>query len=158
MFEAGKYYVGDLCYVLTEANGWNWSSLLDATENLGVELPHDETTGYYLYSGTKLFSSGTHYGDGSYPDQDGREYLVDAGIIGCIPIECIGEKANTDGGHVINFSRAFSCYKCDSEGLIKIGHIQIDTKLSYEDDEEDCWECGSQYCDGDCYYEDDEED
>jgi hypothetical protein len=165
MLEAGTYYVGDLCYVLGDKNGWNWGELLAATGYLGIEDPvtgerldKDETTGYFRHRGVKLFSSGTAYGDGSYRDQSGREYLVDAGLIGCFPMDALGVDPKMDvdpgdGGHVVEFKMAFSCQVCDEYGVIRIGHIKIDTNPSYEDEE--CWECGSYCCEGDC--NDDEE-
>ena len=166
MLKAGKYYVGDLCYVLGDRNGWDWMKLLDATGYLGCKDPvtgdrldKDETTGYFRHRGVKLFSSGTAYGDGSYRDQFGREYWVDAGLIGCVPMEALGEDPEMSvtpgrGAHIVQFDWPFSCSVCDENGVIRIGNIEIDTDPREE--EEECWYCGSEHCEGECEYDDDE--
>ena len=47
MLAAGKYYVGDLCYVLTEKNGYDWDDVLDKTDTLN--------NGEHVYNGVRLF-------------------------------------------------------------------------------------------------------
>ena len=39
MLKAGKYYVGDLCYVLDEDNGFDWDTVLHDTGFLGMFKP-----------------------------------------------------------------------------------------------------------------------
>lgn len=146
--KAGTYYVGDLCYILSEENGFDWGRVLDETGYLGCYKPgtcerldRDERTGYFSYEGVKFFSSSTAYGDGSYRDEQGNEYDVDAGLIGCFPLDALPKgaaKAGTTafrGGQVIEFERDFSCRVCDGNGTITIGHVRIDTDP--DDDDED---------------------
>ena len=139
MLKAGTYYVGNLCYVLTEKNGFSWGSVLDETGYLGCYKPgteeridRDETTGYFEYNGVKFFSSSTAYGDGTYEDQQGRAYDVDAGLIGAFPLSALPEGAAEEIrrqglGHVIEFHSDFSCRTCDDGGVIRIGDLRIDT-------------------------------
>ena len=142
MLEAGKYYVGDLCYILGDKNGYDWSSLLTKTGFLGLHKPgtqecldEDENTGYFTTdSGAKFFSSGTSHGDGVYYDQQGREYGVDAGLIGCFPLKSLPEDPQMDGGNVVEFSKSFSCTTCDERGVITIGHLEIPTSGEVEED------------------------
>ena len=167
MLKAGTYYVGDLCYVLTEEHGFDWCAILEETGYLGLYKPgtderldSDETTGYFEHKGVKFFSSGTAYGDGCYRDQQGRGYDVDAGLIGCFPMDALPEGAaeaiEKNGlGHVIEFQRDFSCHTCDGEGVIEIGQVRIDTDP--EDDEDYCWRCGGLGCEGECQDDEDED-
>lgn len=70
-FPAGKYYIGDLCYVLGEED-------YDTTVGEGADGFH--TNGKHVIG---YFS--TYAGDGCYLDTKGRRYGVDAGIIGIAP-------------------------------------------------------------------------
>ena len=139
---AGTYYVGDLCYLIPDSD---WADLLEATSYLESE------DGFFNVNGVKFFSSSTAWGDGRYLDQSGREYPVDAGLIGCYPYS--GPPIR--GGHILTFEEDFSCTNCvrsgsyidDTEGEIRIGNVSILTSpncedeeyYSYEDDlEDDC--------------------
>ena len=116
MLAAGKYYVGDLCYVLGDKNGFDWGRVLSETGFLGHYAPGtkdrldpDENTGRFRLKGAKFFSSSTAHGDGCYPDDEGRQYGVDAGLIGCFPMSALGDNPQTDGGHVVEFAAPFDC-------------------------------------------------
>lgn len=171
MLKAGTYYVGDLCYLIGDENGWSWSEVLDATGFLGLYRPGteerldpDENTGYFTHKGVKFFSSNTAYGDGSYYDEEGRRYYVDAGLIGCFPLDALPEGAGKvgttafGGGQIVVFEHDFSCHTCDDEddGAITIGHVRIETDPS--EDEDCCGYCGDRYCEGECEEDEDEED
>ena len=69
----GKTYIGDLCYVLSN-NEWREVCNLIRTEGEGY---------MQLSNGRELFIFSTKYGDGSYFDQNGFEYYVDSGTLGC---------------------------------------------------------------------------
>lgn len=141
--DSGKYYVGDLCYVLKEQHGFDWDDVLNATGCLGLyrpgtteEIDPDETTGYFTYKGVKFFSSKTAYGDGTYRDQRGREYWVDAGLIGAFPLDQLGDKPDTEGGQVVDFAFKVSCRVCDEDGVIQIGDLRIDTDPAWDEDDD----------------------
>ena len=77
----GTYYVGDLCYIMHP----QWKEVCDlmfATENNSV-LDGE----FNLANGVRFAVQSTAYGDGVYYDDEGCEYPVDAGLIGCIRVE-----------------------------------------------------------------------
>lgn len=115
---AGKYYVGDLCYVMHDV----WDEFCDITID-----QHNVKDGVFALSDGRLFATfSTAYGDGEYRDNFGRVYGVDAGLIGCICIEDITDpEANLDGGQVIEFKKDFEVDSVDK--VIKFGDVYIDT-------------------------------
>ena len=133
MMPAGKYYVGDLCYVMhdewDECCGLFFRGRTDHGCNEGE---------FNLKDGRRFVSYNTRYGDGSYTDQNGNEYGVDAGLIGCIKLDDIdltNESNFTHGGQIIEFKHPFNCSggrTQDWDGVIRIGHIAIPTGDSYE--------------------------
>lgn len=126
---AGNYYVGDLCYVLHNA----WDEFCDKLDHQG------ENT---LKDGRRYAWYHTASGDGCYQDQYGREYGVDAGLIGCILLSDIekDEPANDPQlGHIVEFGAPFEISY--DNGKIHIGHIVIDTDPDDwpDEDEEDIY-------------------
>ena len=81
MMRPGTYYVGDLCYVMHP----QWREVCDlmfaCDDN---RVLHGE---FNLANGVRFAVQSTAYGDGTYYDDEGREYPVDAGLIGCIRVE-----------------------------------------------------------------------
>jgi hypothetical protein len=135
MMKAGKYYVGDLCYVLD--NRWN--------EFCSVTIPGNKVLDgeMQLPDGTKFATYCTAFGDGVYNDQFGNSYGVDAGLIGCVLVEDIDKEipvANlTRLGAVFDFPNDFET--SGNDGVIVIGHVVIDTgdqsdEEDYSDDED----------------------
>jgi len=129
---AGTYYVGDLCYVIK--NG-EWDEVVD------LNFPNSDSRvngEFVLKSGVKIANFGTAYGDGRYQDQDGKEYHVDSGSIGCILLSDINTKikgVDTSSGHIHLFEEDFNVHEYD--GLIIFGHLAIDTSGTVINDEED---------------------
>ena len=124
-FKAGKYYIGDPCYVVKEHE--DWMKLLEDTNY----FQNDNQT----YKGFPIFASGTAYGDGCYYDQEGREYGVDAGLIGIVPFEAI--EGDGRGGQIIEFQEDFHV-GCSEDSVFTFGNIVIYT--GNEDEDEDDWE------------------
>lgn len=133
---AGRYYVGDLCYVIRDRSDWDAvvaNAFPDDGDGRGVDGE------FTLPDGRRYAMFSTAYGDGTYTDAEGRRYLVDAGSIGCIRLEDIrdldDERIFFDGGQIIEFPIPF---ECDSNGfLITFGHVYINTGDSdYDDDYE----------------------
>ena len=80
------FYVGDICYALNEQvydDVWGGAGYKDGIH----EVPG---------TGHKFAVAGTAYGDGTYIDDAGREYGVDAGNIGLVAGEIVED---TQGGH-----------------------------------------------------------
>jgi hypothetical protein len=128
---AGKYYVGDLCYVMhecwDEACGLFFKGRTDGGCNEGE---------FNLKDGRRFVSYNTKWGDGGYYDESGNEYGVDAGLIGCIRLDDIdftNDQNQINGGNVIEFRTDFdhgggrSSMGRDWDGVIRIGHISINT-------------------------------
>lgn len=123
--KAGKYYVGDLCYVL----GDRW----DEVCNL-IIVEHRCLDGEFeLKDGTKFAIYGTAHGDGYYSDKQANGYPVDSGSIGCVLVDDITEgELDKMGGNTFNFEEDFETYT--EGGVIIIGDIVIDTQ-GHEEDE-----------------------
>ena len=127
---AGKYWVGDLCYVMheewDEVCGLFFKDRDDHGANEGL---------FTLKDGRKFVSFNTKWGDGGYYDEAENEYGVDAGLIGCILVSDINpvEDDKYLGGHIHEFKTPFTCSGGRSEqgrdwdGVIKIGHVEINT-------------------------------
>lgn len=130
MMEAGRYYVGDLCYVLHEV----WDEVCDLTFDKEGRMLDGE---HYLKDGRKFALYSTKYGDGTYYDTKGRKYLVDAGCIGCIledEIDLKNKDNDTDGGNIIDFDRDF--VTGDNNGKLLFGPVYIETGDDTDYDEE----------------------
>jgi hypothetical protein len=130
MMPAGKYYIGDLCYVMHPQ--WDEFCSLTIVGN-SSEINDGE---FSLSNGVRIASYCTFYGDGGYFDGDGGYYGVDAGLIGCIRVDDIDDpQAQLDGGQIIEFDEPFETG--EDNGLIYFGHVSIDTKGDDEENEED---------------------
>ena len=132
MMPAGRYYVGDLCYVMTDKE---WDQFCSITIK-GNQCLDGE---FEMPDGRKFATYGTAWGDGCYRDQYGNEYAVDAGLIGCIRVEDIrAEKYDKieDLGTIHEFTSDFvtSGGRGDRswEGTIQFGRIAIETDPSEE--------------------------
>lgn len=119
---AGKYYVGDLCYVINDSKVWSEVCDLTLTKQ-GKSIEGAFT----LESGKRFAMFSTAYGDGVYNDQEGREYAVDSGSIGCIKVEDITEdEIREDLGNIIEFPNEF--YVKKNGGELIFGRVWIDTE------------------------------
>jgi hypothetical protein len=130
MMKAGKYYVGDLCYVLHD----RWDEFCSLTIN-GHRVLDGE---FNLADGTRFATYTTMYGDGCYSDEQGNEYGVDAGLIGCVALEDINfndESNFTSGGRIVEFVKDFTTFS--SGGVISFGGVSIDTDPEVEELEEE---------------------
>ena len=123
---AGTYYVGDLCYVLDS----RWDEFCKLTID-GYTVKDGVFT---MADGTVFATFGTTYGDGCYMDEQGREYPVDAGLIGCVKVESVDKDAKLSLGNVHTFESDFDVY---SDGqVITFGDVSIDTDPSFEDEDD----------------------
>jgi hypothetical protein len=94
---AGKYYIGDLCYVLGD----------DVYD--GVFGGTGYSSGIYEEKGTDrtFLVSHTAWGDGEFPASDGKKFAVDAGIIGICSTSLMAK--NDGGGHLYTFDKPVKC-------------------------------------------------
>lgn len=132
-FASGTYYLGDLCYVMHK----EWTEVCEI-----IIRGNDCIEGVFeLNDGREFGLWNTAYGDGMYLDNIGREYPVDAGLIGIIAVEDIdeSEKDNLSLGNVIQFDNSFRVM-C-SNGLFEFGDVRIDTRDEPESDYDYSDEC-----------------
>jgi hypothetical protein len=138
MMQAGKYYVGDLCYVLDD-DEWDQvcSIIIQGNKVIDGEFVLEDGREFAIYS--------TAYGDGEYNDYYGNSYSVDSGSIGCIKIEDIKNvKDKIDikllGATVdfeIDFVTGGGRGTKDWDGIIQFGRIAIETDSEYNEDSDE---------------------
>jgi hypothetical protein len=126
---AGKYWIGDPCYVLADKEGidFDWNEFCRFCFDGDDSGRSNE--GVVDHQGIEFAFHGTAWGDGCYSDEYGNSYGVDAGVLGCIPIEAIEGKIDPEWmyrlGTVHDFEDDFeSSY---NDGTITFGHIEIET-------------------------------
>jgi len=119
---AGRYVIGDLCYRDQE----DWDQMIDSYQPGKVKSLDDGRKYVYLK---------TAYGDGSYLDQNGKEYWVDSGTIGIMHYN--DGNLESGEGHTFEFESDFQVY--ESNGVLHFGTITIDTagESDYDDAGED---------------------
>lgn len=127
----GKYYVGDPCYIFNKS----WNKVLDDTNY----FKNNEIVKVF---GKECIVGSTAYGDGTYTDNYGRDYNVDSGLIGVLPVSLISEDKkytlkqieNHKGMHIIEFKEDFEV--SISVGVFVFGAIIIDTTNDNSDEDE----------------------
>jgi hypothetical protein len=133
MMRSGTYYVGDLCYVMHP----QWDevcNLMFATDNNSV-LDGE----FNLANGVRFSLHSTAYGDGTYQDRQGRDYPVDAGLIGCIRVEdVVDPEAWLTGMQTVEFTQPFEL-KYDGGVINFVGVngkvlLSIDTDPVYDEE------------------------
>lgn len=130
MMRPGTYYVGDLCYVMHP----QWKevcALMFATDGGGV-LEGE----FNLANGVRFSLHSTAYGDGTYQDEAGRNYPVDAGLIGCIRVQDVYDPEWwLEGVQTVEFTRPFELKYLD--GVISFvyndGFIALEINTSEEE-------------------------
>jgi hypothetical protein len=124
----GKYYIGDICYALGDKV---YDRVFGAKEYDSGLYTQKDTGNFFLVDGTA-------HGDGLYMDSDGKEYGVDAGVIGIVSAALV-EKDCRDGGHMHTFTEPVECrFK---HGIFHFEsaskHLIIDTYGHDDEDEYD---------------------
>jgi hypothetical protein len=126
--KAGIYYIGDPCYLFDKS----WGKILDENNHLD--------DGEHEIFGKKIFTGETAYGDGTYTDNYGNAYWVDAGLLSIIPVSLIMKDcketaksiAESDGMHIVKFEEDFECSV--ENGVFQFGDIVINTRDEDEND------------------------
>jgi len=125
MMTAGRYYVGDLCYVMTDEE-WDevCGLLFEGRSDHGCNEGE-----FTLKDGRRFATYNTKYGDGRYESNMWTDHSVDSGSIGCIRLEDIRRGDTFDDiktfGAVMNFAVDFATGKED--GVIQFDRVMIDT-------------------------------
>jgi hypothetical protein len=93
---------------------------------------------YFAYTehGQTVVIFRTWIGDGIYADQESREYPVDSGMIGVVPVAMAHpdesrcswtEYPDVKRFHRLTFAEPFLCKREDDGGLLVFGNVEIDT-------------------------------
>lgn len=137
---AGRYWIGDLCYVMHDVWDEVCDMLFDGRHDSGCNQGV-----FTLNDGRQFAMYNTQYGDGSYRDQNGNKYGVDSGSIGCILLSDIAksEEKNIGLGSTHQFGSPVSTGRT-KEGLIwfssgpqqHVGIVTGDDYDAYEDEDE----------------------
>lgn len=130
MMPLGKYYIGDLCYVLSDEE-WEQVCRITIVGNKCIEGE------FNLPDGRRFAMYNTAYGDGLYKDGNDREYSVDSGTIGCILLDDIKADKYDESldrlGSVYDFYANF--VTSNDKGVIQFGRVMIDTDPAYEEED-----------------------
>ena len=118
---AGEYWLGDPCYSVPDDL---WDDLLVSADYFRKPVG---TVNDHM-----VLAFRTAYGDGTYTDQDGNEYPVDAGLIGLTPVALVSDEPF--GSRKVVFKHDTLCMGDD--GVMWFGHTKINTR-DFDDDEED---------------------
>ena len=130
---AGRYYIGDLCYVMHP----EWDEFCALTIKDHQCLDGEFT----LADGRRFATLSTAYGDGTYRSNIGTDHSVDSGSIGCILVSDIRDNTYEDIedlGAIVEFDQPFEV--SSDQGLLKFGHVLIETAGGYDEDEEEDYE------------------
>jgi hypothetical protein len=123
-FSAGRYYVGDPCYVCSEEQ---WDDVLKQTGCFGYESFSSVSENIFYINGSKCWAHGTAFGDGSYTSNYGGEYWVDSGTLGIIPAEAIENDPDFMGGYGFDdFDEDFTVWYDDGKFYFS-SDFEIDT-------------------------------
>lgn len=125
IYGKGVYFIGDICYALKdELYRKIWGK------------KHNYDDGTFSIGADKFSVAATADGDGCYLGSDGREYGVDAGVIGIVPMNLWENKTAktvkrlSDCGRVVNVIDEMTFSACG--GIFKItidgDELVIDTK------------------------------
>lgn len=139
-YPAGKYYIGDICYALSSTvYELQWGDI--HKYNPGTfEIKYKGNVGKFSVNHTK-------YGDGVYLDTSkGLEFIVDAGVIGIVPLDLcnpknINKQGIIEGGHIIESTTPVEFSSHDGIFVVSFNNntdmIVLDT-CDIEDDEDEC--------------------
>lgn len=124
---AGRYYIGDLCYVMHP----EWDEFCTITIQ-GERCLDGE---FALADGRRFATFSTAYGDGVYTSSISTSHSVDSGSIGCIRVEDIRDTTyNADRiselGAIVDFDQPFEVL--EDTGMIVFGHVKIETNTDYD--------------------------
>lgn len=116
IFKAGKYYIGDPCYVLNEELIKFDNLKDDKILKIGEDF---------------IFLDKTTYGDGFYEDNFENKYSIDSGMLSVIPVNLIEKHENISLGKIVYFDKNFEVKS--NEGVFYIGNIIVDTNNDWNE-------------------------
>ena len=142
---AGRYYVGDLCYVINDDKVWSEICELTMPYNSKTKETDYKDGEFTLADGRRIVIYSTKYGDGGYRSNIGTYHSVDAGVIGAIlESECDSKYENINNlGAFVDFPEPWEhsggrWTNYDGwDGVIHLGHVAIATGDTEDEDEDE---------------------
>lgn len=132
---SGTYWIGDPCYTIPYDDWMEWLEAADYTSD--SRILEARLSGEHRYA----VALNTAYGDGEYLDQNGRNYGVDAGLLGLVSYDWAEDKnKHEEEGtrYLVTFSGP-TLVKYDN-GQLTFGHIVIETDdLDPDEFEDEGW-------------------
>jgi hypothetical protein len=115
VMRAGRYYIGDLCYILDEKD---WGEVCDLTFPFNEKHNHKDVANvelggkFTLKNGKIISLYGTEHGDGTYhiknmKDNNIGKLYVDSGTLGCVMIQDKSELPMGSGFKTKTFKEDF---------------------------------------------------
>ena len=125
VMKAGRYYIGDLCYILDDKD---WSEVCDLTfpfnQNKHKDVASVELGGRFTLKNGKIISLyGTEHGDGTYQiknmkDNNIGKLHVDSGTLGCVMIKDKSELPMGSGYKTKTFKEDFELDYTNSGDIV----------------------------------------
>lgn len=132
MMPAGKYYVGDPCYSVSDDT---WTDLLKQL----IVGPKCMDGKFVLPDGRVIVAVSTAFGNGTYSDDMGHRFGVDSGCLGLVRVKHADNDEDADEDYTpikISFKEPFEV-KSNGKGLITFGPLSIDTTKSADENDSD---------------------
>lgn len=120
---AGRYFLGDPCYAVPDDL---WLPLLESCDYFNAPVGN--------VAGFRVVAFSTAYGDGEYLDNEGHRYPVDAGLIGVVPEAFATKYPREELERLGRFVEHDGCLLSSEDGVIRLGHIAINTGDGEDDD------------------------
>ncbi len=117
IFRPGIYFIGELNFRSEDLTNMDGPQMHE-----GYSV--DRNGVYEAGRGSLYANIDTCWGDGYYLDNQGNEYLIDSGSIGCISIQEIGV---SEDDLVAIFPKPFTVNYDKNTGIIRFGNLFIDT-------------------------------
>lgn len=118
----GRYYIGDLCYVLGD----------NIYDNIFGGTGYESGIYEEKNSDRVFLVNSTAYGDGEYPGSDGNKFAVDAGIIGICSEDLMAK--DDGGGHMYTFRRPVECRLRGGKFTFTDGSTYVSINTQGDDD------------------------
>jgi predicted DNA-binding WGR domain protein len=127
LMPAGKYYIGDPCYIISKDDcGW-WLNYVDIILSRNYD-------GLAKLDGITAWSSETNYGDGCYlSNEEDQKYYVDSGTIGIVRLDDIGDHIVINWDKINNPENYYQIKDFTEPFEVK---TSVETFIDEEDNEE----------------------
>lgn len=115
---SGLYYLGDLCYAITDDE--LWGKMCDE------HFTGDFNGKFKTAENLTVWNCSTYCGDGCFEDQDGYFYPVDSGSLGAILID-------DNYRDLLRYERVSPLQSLEDDELGRLFYFDKDFEVSYDD-------------------------